>query len=157
MTTIDNAPVFDSFTLKECCTTEEIRSTYEVIQQLRPHFTDPEQYVQTVRRLMENEKYKLIALHHDGKCVGVAGYQIQERLSFGRILYLADLVTDQALRRNGVGKKLMNYIEAEAKSLAATRVILESGVTRKLAHEFYKALGYTSDSLSFRRNPYDER
>src|SRR3989338_2232145 len=153
MTLMDNTALVDPFIIKECITVEDIRFTFEVMKQLRTHFINSEQYVDTVQRLMKNEKYKLVALYYESKCVGVAGYQMQERLSVGHILYLADLVIDEAWRRHGIGKKLLDYLEEKARSQQAARVILESAVTRELAHKFYKALGYTADSLSFRRNP----
>jgi GNAT superfamily N-acetyltransferase len=137
--------------MKECHTLEDIQSTYRVMRQLRPQFTDPEKYLQVVQSLIANENYKLIALYHDGACVGVAGYQVGERLSLGRILYVADLVVDESWRGNGIGKKLMKYLEAVAHMAGAVRIVLESGVTRVSAHAFYKGLGYTADSLSFRK------
>jgi len=79
-------------------------------------------------------KIQMRRVYCEGKCVGVAGYQLQERLSMGKILYLADLITDEAWRGKGIGKHLVKKIEEKARLSNSTRVVLESGMTRVLAH-----------------------
>lgn len=150
----------ENFEYRECQNDDQIRSTYNVMKQLRPHLKDENEYIQTVKRLMQQEKYHLVGLYNKNdpnQCVGVAGYQPQERLFCGKFIYLADLAVDAHWHRCGLGSMLLRYVQQEADQIQAKGVILESGTQRKEAHQFYEASGYTVRSLSFRRFPSESQ
>lgn len=52
------------------------------------------------------------------------------------------LVVDSAARKSGIGKALMDKVEAWAAQQGFTSVSLYSQVERKDAHAFYESLGY---------------
>jgi len=52
-----------NFVIKDCLSTDAILTTFEVMRQLRPQFFDQKIYVDTIQRLMKEEKYQLIALY----------------------------------------------------------------------------------------------
>ena len=116
---------------------EQILSTRDVMLQLRPHIA-PDDYLPTVRRVMEDERYKLAAAMDEGGVVrAVAGYRIFETLYCAKLLSLDDLVTDERSRSGGFGKELMDWLKAEGRAHGCVQIHLVSRVHREDAHRFY--------------------
>ena len=65
---------------------------------------------------------------------------------YGRV---TGLVVDDRYRRQGIGKKLMDFIEQFAREQGAVRMELNSAYRRVEAHAFYESLGYGSDAKRF--------
>ena len=115
----------------------DIVATRDVMLQLRPHLTAAE-YVATVRRMVEVERYRLAAaIDDEGIVRAVAGYRIFETLYCRRLLSVDDLVTDEHSRSAGYGKELLDWLKAEARAQRCEQVHLDSLVHRERAHRFY--------------------
>ena len=112
-------------------------STWPVMQQLRPHL-DLERYLAMVARMRETEGFRLAAASVDGKIGAVAGFRVMEMLWCGRILYVDDLVTDEAMRSKGLGKALLTWLKDESRRLGRGEIHLDSGLQRVDAHRFYE-------------------
>ena len=135
--------------ISEARTDEEILATRDVMRQLRPDIA-PGDYLPTVRRLMAGG-YRLAASHDaDGTVRGVAGYRCFEMLYCGPILYVDDLVTDEATRSKGHGKALLDWLQAEARAAGCAQLHLDSGVQREKAHRFYFREGMGVNAYHFR-------
>ena len=115
---------------------DEILSTREVMLQLRPHIA-PDDYVATVRRIMNGDRYQMAAAVDDGVVRAVAGYRICETLYCDRLLSLDDLVTDESARSGGHGKALMDWLKEEGRAQGCSQIHLVSRVHRADAHRFY--------------------
>lgn len=136
--------------IRECITLEEIQSTYAIMRQLRPHVTSQE-YFQRVFTLMKEERFRLLGAYTEtNQCVGIVGFQELNRLSLGKIIYVADLVTDEPYRSRGVGSQLLFRVKEEATKQNIDAIVLDSAIQRKRAHEFYHRHGYKAESYSFR-------
>ena len=130
-------------------TDEEILATREVMRQLRPTVAADE-YLATVRRMMETDGYHLAAIS-DGQTVrAVAGYRFMEMLYCGKIMYVDDLNTYEGYRSKGYGKELMDWLKGEAKAHGCGQLHLDSGVQRENAHRFYFREGLTINCYHFR-------
>lgn len=129
-------------------TDEQILSTHEVMRQLRPHLS-ADDYLQRVRRMMTTDGYRLAAATEDGGVRAVAGYRYMEMLYCGRILYVDDLVTDDATRSRGFGKQLLDWLYAQARAHGCEQFHLDSGVQRARAHRFYFREGLTVTAFHF--------
>lgn len=93
-----------------------------------------------------------MALLVDGETVrAVAIWRLVENTYEGRRLYVDDLVSDEACRSQGLGKRLLAWLEAQAKSLACDVLALDSGVQRQKAHRFYFREGMHIPSFCFRK------
>lgn len=135
---------------KECITKTEIDSTYLVMRQLRPRL-DEATYFEQIDCLIKTECYRMFAVYDElDRCIGVIGFQILNRLSLGKILYIADLVVDEKFRSLKIGEQLLEIAKAIAKNVNADAIVLESGAQRKRAHQFYFNNGYDMESYSFR-------
>jgi len=82
---------------------------------------------------------------------GVALWRIIENTYEGRCLYLDDLVVDEAYRSQGIGKRLINWLEDEVWARSCVALALTSGVVRSEAHRFYLREGFFIASFYFRK------
>ncbi len=130
-------------------TDEEILATRQVMCQLRPRI-GLENYLPTVRRMMQAEGYLLVALSDQGEVRAVAGYRFMEMLYCGRILYVDDLNTDERYRSRGYGRRLIDWLKQEAKEKRCDELHLDSGVQRAQTHRFYVREGLTINAYHFR-------
>lgn len=115
----------------------QIAACYPVVAQLRPHIPR-RNFVARIRR-QQKSGYHLVATRQNSNVVAIAGYRFLETLAWGRILYVDDLVTDEAVRSQGHGQRLMTWLIAEARRRRCAELHLDSGVQRFGAHRFYLA------------------
>jgi GNAT superfamily N-acetyltransferase len=119
-----------------------------VHRQLRPML--PLDYVARLSEVFVNGGR--MALLVDGDLVrAVAVWRLVENTYEGRRLYVDDLVSDEACRSQGMGKRLLGWLETQAKSLACDVLALDSGVQRQKAHRFYFREGMHIPSFCFRK------
>lgn len=116
-------------------TDEEIVASFPVMHQLRTHLEESE-YVAKVRKLQFGG-YHLACLHEDGRIAAVAGFRLSCSLAWGDFVYIDDLVTDDAGRSAGHGRRLMEWIADYGRAHGCTQLHLDSGVQRFDAHRFY--------------------
>ncbi|MFP6662776.1 MAG: GNAT family N-acetyltransferase [Deltaproteobacteria bacterium] len=129
---------------------DEIRAAFEVVRQLRTHFTSADQLLTQIRR-QESQGYRLLCALRDGEVVGCAGFRRIESLFAGRYLYVDDLVTSEQERSTGVGKALLDYLTALGRDEGRGELHLDSGVQRKDAHRFYHRESLTIASFHFKK------
>ena len=83
--------------------------------------------------------------------LGVAVWRVIQNTYEGCRLYVDDLVTDAAHRSRGVGRFLLDGLEARARSLGCDVIALDSGTQRTAAHRFYFREGLVIPSFCFRK------
>jgi GNAT superfamily N-acetyltransferase len=130
-------------------TEEDLRRTFPVMVQLRPHFDLPT-YLAQVERQRKNTGYQVALVEDLGRVVAVAGFRIQEMLFAGKHLYVDDLVTDSAERSRGHGRRLLQWLLELARQNGCRELQLDSGVQRHEAHRFYFREGMHVSSYHFR-------
>ncbi|HEU4630641.1 MAG TPA: GNAT family N-acetyltransferase [Gemmatimonadaceae bacterium] len=128
---------------------DEIAATFDVMRQLRPHLVRDE-YVAQVRALMASDGYRLAALVDDGVVRAVAGYRYMRMLYCGRLLYVDDLVVDERVRSRGYGRRMLDWLKAEARRHDCRELQLISRVVREQAHRFYFREGLGVECFHFR-------
>jgi GNAT superfamily N-acetyltransferase len=116
-------------------TDEDILSGFPVMRQLRLHLIRDE-FVARVRR-QEKDGYCLALLEENGQVRAVTGFRLGESLSWGKYLYVDDLVTDESERSHGYGQHLFDWLLDFARARGCEQVHLDSGVQRFGAHRFY--------------------
>ena len=83
----------------------------------------------------------------------VAGYihaEIYNLLYFESMVNILGLAVVSDCRRKGAGKVLMKQVEEWAKVKGIKEIRLNSGGTRKEAHEFYRAIGFDDEKVQIR-------
>jgi GNAT superfamily N-acetyltransferase len=130
-------------------TDAQIAATFAVMRQLRPHLVEDE-YVPLVRGLMASDGLRLTVVLEDGTVRAVAGWRIMTMLYCGRLLYVDDLIADQASRSRGHGARLVSHLKQQARALGCTEVQLISHTRREQAHRFYFREGFGIECFHFR-------
>lgn len=117
---------------------EPVARCFEVMRELRTGLTDVETFVDQVIR-QQGQGYRLAFVEAGGEVCAAAGFRVSENLAWGRFLYVDDLVTRAADRSRGWGKRLIDWLIAEARAAGCAELHLDSGVQRFDAHRFYLA------------------
>jgi GNAT superfamily N-acetyltransferase len=117
-----------------------------VHRQLRPHL--PQDYDGKMRRVFADGARMCVAIR-GGAVVGVAVHRIHENTVDGVQMYVDDLVADENLRSQGVGKALMDHLERIAREAGCAKLNLDSGTQRQQAHKFYFREGMVITSFHF--------
>lgn len=116
-------------------TDEEIARCFPVMLQLRPHLIESE-FVERIR-VQERQNYRLAFVERENKVCAVAGLRVNDNLSWGRFMYIDDLVADETERSQGLGSQLFEWCRDYALRMGCSMLLLDSGVQRFDAHRFY--------------------
>ncbi len=84
----------------------------------------------------------------DGYVVGWVHMCVRQLVMADRHTEIGGLVVDEAFRRYGVGRLLMEWAEGWARAKGCGMVYLRSNIIRKEAHAFYEAMGYSTIKTS---------
>nr|WP_314507572.1 GNAT family N-acetyltransferase [uncultured Lachnoanaerobaculum sp.] len=106
-----------------------------------------------INKLSCDNKHHIIAVYEDDniqKAIGFVHAQVYESVYSDTGLNILGLAVDPQFQGNGVGKKLMYYIEKYALDNNMDFIRLNSANYRLEAHKFYENIGYTSDKLQKR-------
>lgn len=133
--------------IRQAGTDKEIAACYPVMCELRPHIPENE-FVNRVRR-QEKDGYSLVFVEVDNEIVATAGFRIGESLSWGRFLYVDDLVTSGEHRSKGFGAKLLSWLRDYAVAENCRQLHLDSGTQRVDAHRFYEREGLSKTGIHF--------
>ena len=101
------------------------------------------------RVLADHEHAIFVAEDSTGTVVGWVHVFINKLLESDPRAEIGGLVTDPAVRRQGIGRVLMQQAEKWARAHGMAVVGLRSNIKRTEAHQFYGNLGYTSAKTQF--------
>lgn len=113
----------------------QIQDCFPVLFQLRPHL-NPATFLSQVRHQIQIG-YRLAFLQIDDRTVAIAGFRISHCLAYGKFLYIDDLVVDEAVRSQGYGQQIFQWLIDYARNHECEQLHLDSGVQRFQAHRFY--------------------
>lgn len=133
---------------------DQIRSCYEVIRQLYPHYRDAEAFLSQVEKQLRGG-YHLVYLEEEGEVKAVMGFRIFETLCWGKVFYIDDLVTAAAARHSGHGNELLQWAIEHAKEAGCAQVHLDGSPERHDAHRFYLNHGFKIVAYYFALNLQD--
>lgn len=134
-------------TIRLALTDADIASAYPVMQELRPRLMR-EEFVARVQR-QGAFGYRIAFSEQAAGVVATAGFRIGESLSWGRFLYVDDLVTLSAHRSQGHGARLLAWLREYAVREGCEQLHLDSGIQRKDAHRFYEREGMAMAAYHF--------
>ncbi len=104
------------------------------------------------QQIHQNPHYHTLVIDHDATVIGYAGFIEQYSWEFdGGFLRIQAFVIHEDYRGQGLGKKLMDAVEQQARQHGFKRIMLNSGnrIERYPAHAFYQRLGFDAYSLGF--------
>lgn len=102
-----------------------------------------------LKGLDKNNERVLVAVYNS-EVVGYLHAQIYKTLYFEELINFLGLAVSKEYRNKKVGTRLVNEIENWAKENGIKKVRVNSGFSRKEAHEFYRSLGYNNEKKQIR-------
>lgn len=116
----------------------------------------PDEAVRIFTRLRSYPDYRLHVAQVDGKIVGTFAMLIMDNLAHlgTRSAILEDVVVEEGLRGQGIGRKMMVYAASLCQEKKCYKMVLNSNRHRVDAHRFYESLGYERHGYSFAINEF---
>lgn len=102
-----------------------------------------------LKGLDKNSERVLVAVYNS-EVVGYLHAQIYKTLYFEELINFLGLAVSKEYRNKKVGTRLVNEIENWAKENGIKKVRVNSGFSRKEAHQFYRSLGYNNEKKQIR-------
>lgn len=99
---------------------------------------------------LDNSREAVFVAVYNGKPVGFVHCEIYNTLYFESLVNIQGMAVSAEYRRKGFGRELMKSAEEWTKSRGIGKIRLNSGITRKDAHDFYRSLGYGSEKQQIR-------
>lgn len=106
-----------------------------------------------IRKLTNDNKHNIIIGFENEqtrKIIGFVHAELYESLYMDTGLNILGLAVNSNFQGQGIGKKLMNYIEDYALKNNISYIRLNSNVQRIDAHKFYESIGYVCDKTQKR-------
>ena len=106
-----------------------------------------------IRKLTNDTKHNIIIGFENEqtrKIIGFVHAELYESLYMDTGLNILGLAVDSNFQGQGIGKKLMSYIEDYALKNNISYIRLNSNVRRIEAHKFYESIGYVCDKTQKR-------
>lgn len=86
----------------------------------------------------------------DGTVVGYIHAEIYNTLYYETMINILGIAVSSDYRRQGIGRALLSRTEEWGKENGVKFVRLNSGGSRKEAHNFYRAMGYDDEKMQVR-------
>ena len=135
----ENDPLFDI----RPATLEDAKEIRNLCAELG-YPTSSEQMQDRLQKLHNRTDHAVYVIEiKDGSIVGWVHAYLRWLLITGLSAEVGGIVIQEAYRRRGLGKKLLQEIETWACRQGCQVVALYSGMQRDMAHEFYPSIGYT--------------
>ena len=127
-------------------TRDELPQLAALLRELTGLSTPPDRLGATHAALAANPDARVLGARHNGRLAGAAcGFLCQDIVGACRpFLVVENVVVAPIWRLLGVGRLLMDALEAWGRARGCSYAILVSGSARREAHAFYAALGYES-------------
>ena len=109
---------------------------HPIVQELRKDLR-LEDFLDLYKQAHERDDYEIIGIEKAGRILGAMGYRIILDLVHGKHLYIDDLVTTEASRSQGLGRKLLEYAEKLARELNCKGLRLCTGIDNERGKKFY--------------------
>lgn len=133
--------------LIELTTKEDMLSQYDVMLHLYTNFTY-EKYDAYLTDMIPHN-YKQIAVFEGDVCVGLSGLWSGTKLWSGKYLEIDNFIVHPDHRKKGIGKMMTDYVDAKAKELGCTMIVLDAFTGNFNAHRFYYNQGYAPKGFHF--------
>ena len=117
--------------------------------QLQPNdpIVERQRLLQTFEIILNDPRLHIFVFE-DQKILATCYLNIVPNLTRGTRSYaiIENVVTDNAVRNQGIGQQLMNYVLDFAWQQECYKVMLQTGAKREAVHQFYKSCGFTDQN-----------
>lgn len=132
-------------------TLEDFDLAFDYIEKLWTYNTYDRAVIDKVyREVLENENDFAFFLFDEGKPVGFChGTYFNTFWLSGTTCYVSSIITNQEVRKRGYGRALMDHAKKLAKAKGCHAIVLDSGMPRTEAHQFYEIYGFEKCAYCF--------
>lgn len=129
------------FEIRVMSTLDTMLGNFPLIQQLNPQMTLA-RYETLIKAIAKQGNYFQIGYFSRGQCLGLTGIWIGTQLWCGKFIEVDNFVVDEASRGQGVGKRLLEWVERKARDENCEMIRLDTYVTFEQAQRFYFSRGF---------------
>ncbi|MEC5164814.1 GNAT superfamily N-acetyltransferase [Flavobacterium sp. PL11] len=133
--------------IKELTTKQEMLTQFHIMEYLYTNLS-LDKYDQYLSDMIPH-KYQQVAVFHNEICVGLTGLWSGTKLWSGKYLEIDNFIVHPKFRMKGIGKMMTDYIDAKAKELNCTMIVLDAFTGNFAAHRFYYNQGYAPKGFHF--------
>jgi GNAT superfamily N-acetyltransferase len=109
-----------------------------------------------LRCLLADPSVAVLVAESNGRVVGLASMHVMPLIERGPIARLSAIIVAASERRAGIGRALVERVEAEARARGCERLELTTAERRADAHAFYRTLGFQPASQRFIKSLADD-
>ena len=108
------------------------------------------EFVSTRISNLDKEREKVFVAEVNGIVTGYIHAEKYQTLYFEPMINILGLAVSSEFRRRGIGRMLLKRAERWATEVGIHKIRLNSGASRKEAHSFYRAMGYSNEKGQIR-------
>lgn len=108
------------------------------------------EFVSTRISNLDKGREKVFVAEVNGIVAGYIHAEKYQTLYFEPMINILGLAVSSAFRRRGIGRMLLKRAERWANEVGIHKIRLNSGASRKEAHSFYRAMGYSNEKAQIR-------
>jgi GNAT superfamily N-acetyltransferase len=135
----------DEVVIRELVGLDEILTIYPLFQ-LESSISEA-LFRERIEVIIKQGNYRCIAAFAGDRMVGVSGFWSGMLLWCGRFVEPEHVVVEPTLRSQGIGAKLLAWIEAEAMRLGYDVAMVAMILGKDRTRDFYRRNGYADDGL----------
>jgi GNAT superfamily N-acetyltransferase len=133
--------------IKQLETVLEMVAQIDTLRLLYPEMT-LEKYEIYLQDMVSNG-YQQVAIFENNQCVALSGFWYNTKLWTGPYLEIDNFIVHPQHRKKGLGKLITDFIDAKAKELSCTCIVLDAFTGNFTAHRFYYNQGYEPRGFHF--------
>ena len=99
---------------------------------------------------LDKGREKVFVAEFNGIVAGYIHVEKYQTLYFEPMINILGLAVSSEFRRRGIGRMLLKRAERWANEEGIHKIRLNSGASRKEAHSFYRAMGYSNEKEQIR-------
>jgi GNAT superfamily N-acetyltransferase len=132
-------------------TMDDFDLAFDYIEKLWTYNTYDRDTIQKVyQNVLENPNDFAFFLYDEGKPVGFChGTFFNTFWLSGQTCYVSSIITNSEVRKKGYGGKLMDHAKELAEARGCNAIVLDSGMPRTEAHQFYESYGFDECAYCF--------
>ena len=108
------------------------------------------EFVSTRISNLDKGREKVFVAEVNGIVAGYIHAEKYQTLYFEPMINILGLAVSSEFRRRGIGRMLLKRAERWASEVGIHKIRLNSGASRKEAHSFYRAMGYSNEKEQIR-------
>ena len=108
------------------------------------------EFVSTRISNLDKGREKVFVAEVNGIVAGYIHAEKYQTLYFEPMINILGLAVSSEFRRRGIGRMLLKHAERWANEEGIHKIRLNSGASRKEAHSFYRAMGYSNEKGQIR-------